>query len=133
MPRSCVFVALRYKDMHLRPLLANTSLHSPHTLYSELTASLAVVMPSAHISDLSFGESEHPSGPEPLLAAEGFSLTPQDASILKEHLEDFQKADTELRKKILEKVMGELYALRPQPSTFDKKEAKKVLILKFSG
>ena len=87
-------------------------------------------MPSAHLADLS-GESERLSSPEPFHAAEGFSLTPQDASILKGHLEDFQKADTELWKKILEKVMGELYALRPQSSTFDKKEAKKVFVLKF--
>jgi hypothetical protein len=88
-------------------------------------------MPSAHLSDLSSGESERPSSPEPLPAVEGFSITPQDAGILEGHLEDFQKADTELRKKILEKVMGEHYVLRSQSSTFNKKEAKKVLIPKF--
>ncbi len=62
-------------------------------------------------------------------AEKGFAITPQDASILKEYIEDFQRADTETRKKILEKVMGELYGLRPPNSAFDKKEAKTVFVL----
>jgi hypothetical protein len=62
--------------------------------------------------------------------AEGFTITSQDTIILKGYLEDFQQANTETRTKILEKVMGELYSLRPPNSAFDKKEAKKVCFLK---
>jgi hypothetical protein len=80
-------------------------------------------MHSGYPSDGSSGESERPSP----TAAEGFTITPQDASILKGYLEDFQKADTETRKKILEKAVGEIYALHPLDSAFDKKVAKKVL------
>ncbi|KAH9012087.1 hypothetical protein EDB85DRAFT_1900550, partial [Lactarius pseudohatsudake] len=39
-------------------------------------------------------------------------------------VEEFQKADTDTRKTILEKAMGELYTLRPPNSTFNKKVAK---------
>jgi hypothetical protein len=79
-------------------------------------------MQSAYSSDPSSGESERPSPPP----TEGFSITPQDAGILKGYLEDFQKADTETRKKILEKAVGEIYALHPPDSAFDKKVAKQV-------
>jgi hypothetical protein len=81
-------------------------------------------MQSVNSSDLSSGESERASPP----AVDGFSITPQDANILKGYLEDFQKADTETRTKVLERAMGEIYALRPPNSAFDKKVAKKVFV-----
>jgi hypothetical protein len=56
----------------------------------------------------------------------GFAFTPQDIDILQNYLEEFQKADTSLRTKIIEKVMAELYWLRPASTPFDKKEATKV-------
>ncbi|KAH9035587.1 hypothetical protein EDB84DRAFT_1437881 [Lactarius hengduanensis] len=60
--------------------------------------------------------------------SERFSITPQDASVLKGYVEEFQKADTDSRKTILERAMGELYAMRPPNSTFDKKEAKRDMV-----
>ena len=85
-------------------------------------------MQSTDQSDSS-GESERSSGTTQ--AADRFKLTPDDTSILKGHLEDFQKGDTDTRKKILEMVMGEMYALRPVNSPFDKKVAKEVFSLKY--
>lgn len=78
------------------------------------------------LSDTHSGESERPSGAATPLAPDTFSITPEDATILKGYLVDFQKAETEVRKKILEQAMGEIYALHPLASAFDKKEAKQV-------
>ncbi|KAH9008808.1 hypothetical protein EDB84DRAFT_1446695 [Lactarius hengduanensis] len=72
----------------------------------------------------SAGESER-SLPSVHTLGDRFSITPQDASVLKGYVEEFQKADTDSRKTILERAMGELYAMRPPNSTFDKKEAKR--------
>ena len=80
-------------------------------------------------SDTSSAESEQSNGPDTALTAKGFTITPKDVHILTEHLSDFQRGDTETRKRILERVMGELYALRPQSSSFDKNLAKKVFAL----
>ncbi|KAH8982114.1 hypothetical protein EDB86DRAFT_3086427 [Lactarius hatsudake] len=79
---------------------------------------------SDHPSKHSSGESEV-FVPSTRALGDRFSVTPQDASILKRYVEEFQKADTETRKTILEKAMGELYATRPPNATFDKKEAKR--------
>ncbi|KAH9010972.1 hypothetical protein EDB85DRAFT_2160497 [Lactarius pseudohatsudake] len=81
-------------------------------------------MQSDYSSGNSAGESER-SFPSVHTLGDRFSITPQDASILKGYVEEFQKADTDSRKTILERAMGELYAMRPPNSTFDKKEAKK--------
>ncbi|KAH9013595.1 hypothetical protein EDB85DRAFT_2158062 [Lactarius pseudohatsudake] len=80
-------------------------------------------MQSGHLSESSDGESEIS---RPSIHAQGdtFSISPQDARILKGYVEEFQKADTDTRKTILEKAMGELYTLRPPNSTFNKKVAK---------
>ena len=86
-------------------------------------------MESEPLSETSSGELEMPPSPTILPAGKGFAITTQDANILKGYIEDFQKADTETRKTILEKVMGELYTLRPLNSAFDKKEAKQVCVL----
>ncbi|KAH9020694.1 hypothetical protein EDB85DRAFT_1896072 [Lactarius pseudohatsudake] len=55
----------------------------------------------------------------------GFSITPRDADILREYLEEFQCADTPLRTRIIEKAMAQLYRLRPSGTPFDKKVATK--------
>ena len=86
-------------------------------------------MQSQHLSGYSSEEYEIPSAQPMPNAGEGFAIIPQDASILNGYIEDFQRADTETRKKILEKVMGELYSLWPPNSAFDKKEAKMVFVL----
>lgn len=43
-------------------------------------------------------------------------------------MDEFQEADTQMRNKILEKVMGEVYKRQPGNSQFNKKEAKQVFI-----
>lgn len=43
-----------------------------------------------------------------------------------EYLDEFQGADTELRTKIIDTVLGKLYVLRPVNALFDKMEARKV-------
>ncbi|KAH9012165.1 hypothetical protein EDB85DRAFT_2159239 [Lactarius pseudohatsudake] len=80
-------------------------------------------MQSGHLSESSDGESEI-SRPSIHALGNTFSISPQDARILKGYVEEFQKADTDTRKTILEKAMGELYTLRPPNSTFNKKVAK---------
>ncbi|KAH9074355.1 hypothetical protein EDB83DRAFT_2516178 [Lactarius deliciosus] len=80
-------------------------------------------MQSDHLSGSSDGESEI-SHPSIHTLGDTFSISPQDACILKGYVEEFQKADTDTRKTILEKAMGELYTLRPPTSTFNKKVAK---------
>ena len=79
----------------------------------------------AHLA-MSFREDEQLSDPEIEQPADRFFITPRDADILKPYLEEFQSADTQARKKILGRVMGELYALRPSDSVFDKKDAMRV-------
>ena len=56
-----------------------------------------------------------------------FVLTPADKALLQEHLDDFQDADKGAHVTIIERVMGQLYQLRPPNSSFDKKDASKVL------
>ncbi|KAI9428293.1 hypothetical protein H4582DRAFT_2178227 [Lactarius indigo] len=80
-------------------------------------------MQSDHLSGSSAGESEV-SCPSIHALGDRFSITSQDAHILKGYVEEFQNADTEIRKTILEKAMGELYTLQPPNSTFNKKMAK---------
>jgi hypothetical protein len=63
---------------------------------------------------------------------EEFKLTVKDAAIIKEYLEDFQKGDTDSHNKILEQVMGALYALHPPNAPFDKKVAKHVSALQIN-
>jgi hypothetical protein len=54
----------------------------------------------------------------------GFQFTPEDTSILNRYMDEFEQADTQMRNNILEKVMGEIYRLRPGNTRFDKKQAK---------
>lgn len=56
----------------------------------------------------------------------GFVITPDDAVILKEYLEEFEHAETTLRTRIVERAMAELYILRPPNAAFDKVQARKV-------
>ncbi len=90
-------------------------------------------MQSAYSSDRSSGELEIPSG----LATSGLAthhaadpliLTPQDINILREYVEEFEQADTQLRKKILERAMGDIYRIQPGNSAFNKEEARTVFI-----
>ncbi|KAH8992193.1 hypothetical protein EDB92DRAFT_1816038 [Lactarius akahatsu] len=71
------------------------------------------------------GESEVSQSQRELSTDPGFSITPRDADILQEYLQDFQAADTSLRTRIIEKAMAQLYLLRPTSAQFDKKVATK--------
>ncbi|KAH9015530.1 hypothetical protein EDB84DRAFT_1443412 [Lactarius hengduanensis] len=71
------------------------------------------------------GESEISPGQGEQSVDPGFSITPRDADILREYLEEFQCADTPLRTRIIEKAMAQLYRLRPSGTPFDKKVATK--------
>ena len=66
---------------------------------------------------------------DPGSQANHFFITPKDANILKVHIEDFRTADRQSRKKLLGRLMGELFALRPTNAVFDKKEAMSVSFL----
>ena len=56
-----------------------------------------------------------------------FVLSPADKALLQEHLDEFQDADKGAFVIIIERVMGQLYQLRPSNSSFDKKDASKVM------
>ena len=73
------------------------------------------------------GESERPLDSDIPSAVNGFSITPEDAGILKGYLEEFQSSKTEARNRILETALGEVFAHRLKNGTanFDKKGAKK--------
>ena len=76
------------------------------------------------------GEQEIPSGPAKFPPANmtTFKVTPEDAEILTEYLDEFDESNTAAKRKILEKAMGDLYRLRPNDFIFDKREAKEVCI-----
>ncbi|KAH9069394.1 hypothetical protein EDB83DRAFT_2314420 [Lactarius deliciosus] len=71
------------------------------------------------------GESEVSQNQREQSTDPGFSITPRDADILQEYLQEFQAADTSLRTRIIEKAMAQLYLLRPASAPFDKKVATK--------
>ena len=56
-----------------------------------------------------------------------FVLSPADKALLQEHLDEFQDADKGACMIIIERVMGQLYQLRLTNSSFDKKDASKVM------
>ena len=58
-----------------------------------------------------------------------FTITHQDAGILKQYLDEFQQANTGDRANIIQKAMAEIYQLQPPNSAFDKKEAGKVFLI----
>lgn len=85
-------------------------------------------------TNISYGESERPDDPIVPSAPEQFVMTPECAEVLKGYLDDFQKSATEPRKRIVERAIGDLYALRPLGSPeFDKKVVKKVIVSHVSG
>lgn len=83
-------------------------------------------MQSGNLASDSSSDSDGSSIPPRDLPSDDFKLTPQDIAILKEYLAEIKDADAQSKKRIIEKVMGEMYALRPKNSAFDKKEAKEV-------
>ena len=73
---------------------------------------------------MSSGEDERLSNPG--IQADYFFITQKDVNILKVHLEEFRAADTQSQKKLLGRLMGELFTLRPKNAIFDKKGAMTV-------
>jgi hypothetical protein len=98
------------------PLIASKHSHIHHIMQNEYSSD----------SPSHFGVSEIPLTYEEQTMGSGFTITPKDVDVLQLYLNEFQKADTTLRTKIIEKAMAELYQLRPVGTHFDKKEASKV-------
>ena len=85
-------------------------------------------MQSSQSPEPSSGEYEWSPSPVADHVTDRFTITPRDSIILKGYLQDFQKGDTESQKKILERAIGELYALHPPNPAFNK-EARNVFIV----
>jgi hypothetical protein len=83
-------------------------------------------MQNEYFSDSHSGESDVSPTHDEQATNTHFVITPQDADILQQYLEEFQEADTSLRNKIIERAMAALYQLRPANTPFNKKEASKV-------
>lgn len=83
-------------------------------------------MQSEDHSDALTGDSAHSDAHIEDIVNIGFTITPQDTNILQHYLEEFQGGDTSARTALIDKIMGELYRLRPVNTPFDKKDARKV-------
>ncbi len=84
-------------------------------------------MQSPCISNYSSSDPEEvPSSSTVHPAPDAFKITPQDVNILKGYIEEFDQADTQMRSRLLEKAIGEVYLLQPGNSVFNKKEARQV-------
>lgn len=70
-----------------------------------------------------------PLEPRVHLPSSGFTLNAKDADILKRYLDEWKDANTQARRTIYEKSMGDIYKLRPGNSAFNKKDAKEVFVL----
>ncbi|KAF8260963.1 hypothetical protein EI94DRAFT_1705915 [Lactarius quietus] len=78
---------------------------------------------TSYQSDLLSGTSD-PS-PQHLVPPVAFVITPRDSLILQEHVTQFQNGNAGVHAKTIEKVIPELYQLRPPNPLFDKKDAGK--------
>ena len=107
----------------------NTSgifIHSLRVISALTYQSHIWIMESVPYSAMSSGEDERLS--DPGIQADYFFITQKDTNILKVYVEEFRAADTQSRKKLLGRLMGELFALRPENAVFDKKGAITVRI-----
>jgi hypothetical protein len=86
-------------------------------------------MQAAYHSDSVSGASDVQEAPLGETGDVAFTITAQDAQILQHYLEDFQPRNTSVRTELIDRIMGELYRLRPVNTPFDKKDAKQVLYL----
>jgi hypothetical protein len=87
-------------------------------------------MQNEYFSDSQSGDSAPPPVPQTQPTAGTtpaiFFITPKDAEILQQNLEEFRGGSPAQRTKLVEIVMGELCRLRPENAPFDKALAKKV-------
>ncbi|KAF8257633.1 hypothetical protein EI94DRAFT_1708787 [Lactarius quietus] len=78
---------------------------------------------TSYHSNLTSGDTgPSPHHPAPLAA---FVITPRDSLILQEHITQFQNGSPSACANIIEKLIPELYQLRPPNTPFDKKDAGK--------
>ncbi|KAF8263643.1 hypothetical protein EI94DRAFT_1703852 [Lactarius quietus] len=78
---------------------------------------------TSYRSNLTSGDAgPSPHHPAPLAA---FVITPRDSLILQEHITQFQNGSPSACANIIEKLIPELYQLRPPNTPFDKKDAGK--------
>jgi hypothetical protein len=83
-------------------------------------------MQAAYRSDSPGGASDSSDAPPDVGVDAVFQITSHDTNILQHYLDEFQRGDTSARTLLIDRIMGELYRLRPVNSPFDKKDAKKV-------
>ena len=83
-------------------------------------------MQAAYRSDSPGGASDSSDAPPDVGVDAVFQITSHDTNILQHYLDEFQRGDTSARTLLINRIMGELYRLRPVNSPFDKKDAKKV-------
>jgi hypothetical protein len=68
-----------------------------------------------------------PPTPSPIVnACAHFSIAREDADILRQHLDEFQNADTDSRANVIQRAMAEVYQRHPPNTSFDKMEAGEV-------
>ena len=89
-------------------------------------------MHSEPTSETSSGHSVlHAAVPPPTVSTP-FIITPADAEILSQHLEDFKCSSSAERPRCVERAIAEVYAARAGGVPFSKKSAKKVRTLQLN-
>jgi hypothetical protein len=73
-------------------------------------------------------QSEESLPPNALPTGEAFVISPKDATILEEFIEEFKGGDEVVRSTIIATAMGQLCALRPPTVPFNKIEASRVCV-----
>jgi hypothetical protein len=81
-------------------------------------------------SDHSSGHSAHTPITNALPGLKPFSISPEDACILLDYLEEFENARKRARAKVIERAMGEVRKRYTNVRTFDKRDAKEVRMLR---
>ena len=114
----CIYIShfLLHAFIDISPL--HTTQHTHHFYY--------IMQQECH-PDLSHTSSAALHADHDLCSDTVFVLSPADKALLQEHLDEFQDADKGAFVIIIERVMGQLYQLRPSNSSFDKKDASKVM------
>ena len=83
-------------------------------------------MQAAYQSDSPGSASDSSDVPPDVGVDAVFQITSHDTNILQHYLDEFQGGDTSAWTLLIDRIMGDLYRLRPVNSPFDKKDAKKV-------
>jgi hypothetical protein len=81
---------------------------------------------NSNATDTSSGHSAHTPIVNALPGSNKFSITPKDAEILLEYLEDFENSRKRDCAKVIERAMGEVCQHYTNIGSFDKRDAKVV-------